>query len=120
MASQITNYQCPACTGPLKYAGDSGKLECEYCGSSFSVQEIEALFEEKDEAASQAMAEEMAQQAEEQLETEGEYDTSGDYWDLTAEGLRAYNCPSCVWCMAISGSTAVSIPSALPPCICIC
>lgn len=95
MASQITNYQCPACTGPLKYAGDSGKLECEYCGSSFSVQEIEALFEEKDEAASQAMAEEMAQEAEEKLEAEGEYDTSGDYWDLRAEGLRAYNCPSC-------------------------
>ena len=95
MASQITNYQCPACTGPLKYAGDSGKLECEYCGSTLTVEQTEGLFEEKDQAASQAMAEEMAQEAEEKLDSEGEYETSGDYWDFTAEGLRAYNCPSC-------------------------
>ena len=104
MASQITNYQCPACTGPLHYAGDSGRLECEYCGSSFSVQEIEALFEEKDEAAAQAMAEEMAETpaeesdeapVEDETDSEGEYETSGEYWDGEAEGLRAYNCPSC-------------------------
>lgn len=30
MPSQVTNYQCPACTGPLHFAGDSGKLECDY------------------------------------------------------------------------------------------
>ena len=47
MASQITNFQCPACTGPLHYEGSSGMLECEYCGSSFSVTEIEELYEDK-------------------------------------------------------------------------
>ena len=31
MAAQVTNYQCPACTGPLHYSGSSGMLECEYC-----------------------------------------------------------------------------------------
>ena len=29
MAEQITNYQCPACLGPLQYSAASGKLECE-------------------------------------------------------------------------------------------
>ena len=24
MATQVTNYQCPACTGPLHYVGESG------------------------------------------------------------------------------------------------
>ena len=43
MADQITNYKCPACTGPLHFAGASGKLECDYCGSSYSVEEIEAI-----------------------------------------------------------------------------
>lgn len=93
MASQITNYQCPACTGPLHYAGESGRLECEYCGSSFSVQEIEALFEEKEEAAVQAAAEEA--EAQNVTGSDGEYETSGEYWDAEGEGLKAYNCPSC-------------------------
>ena len=43
MADQVTNYQCPACTGPLHYAAASGKLECEYCGSAYDVAEIEKL-----------------------------------------------------------------------------
>ena len=45
MPSQVTNYQCPACTGPLHFAGDSGKLECDYCGSAYEVSEIEALYQ---------------------------------------------------------------------------
>ena len=48
MAEQITNYQCPACLGPLQYSATSSKLECEYCGSSFEVAEIEAQYKEKD------------------------------------------------------------------------
>ena len=47
MSTQITNFQCPACTGPLHFDGESGKLKCEYCGSLFSVKEIEALYGEK-------------------------------------------------------------------------
>ena len=43
MADQITNYKCPACTGPLHFVGASGKLECDYCGSSYSVEEFEAI-----------------------------------------------------------------------------
>ena len=96
MASQITNYQCPACTGPLHYDGQSGRLQCEYCESSFSVEEIEALYEEKEAAAIEATeaAEEEAREYEESQQTEGDYDT-GEYWDAEAEGLKAYNCPSC-------------------------
>ena len=40
MPTQVTNYQCPACTGPLHYSAKSGKLECDYCDSSFDVAEI--------------------------------------------------------------------------------
>lgn len=31
MASQVTNYKCPVCTGPLHFVGASGQLECDYC-----------------------------------------------------------------------------------------
>ena len=47
MATAINTYQCPACTGPLQYAAGSGKLECEYCGSSYEVAEMEALYAPK-------------------------------------------------------------------------
>ena len=87
MPVQITNYQCPACTGPLHFVGGSGKLECEYCGSSYSVQEIEALYAEKEAAAEAAGV--AAQTAEAQKEAE-EYS-----FQQGAEGLKVYSCPSC-------------------------
>ena len=96
MATQVTNYQCPACTGPLHYAGDSGKLECEYCGSAYDVAEIEKLYAGKEAAAETQAASAAAAQAaeaEELGEDQGEYAASGESWD--PEGMKAYSCPSC-------------------------
>ena len=88
MATEITNYQCPACTGPLHYSASSGKLACEYCDSSFEIAEIEALY-----AAQNAAAEE---NFEEPLSQETEWDSSEltDDWGDT-QNMRTYNCPSC-------------------------
>ena len=47
MATAINTYQCPACTGPLHFAAGSGKLECEYCGCSYEVAEVEAFYAKK-------------------------------------------------------------------------
>ena len=60
MATGITTYQCPACTAPLHFVGESGKLECDYCGKAYEVAEIEKLYSEKEAAsvAAQAKAEE--------------------------------------------------------------
>ena len=95
MATQVTNYQCPACTGPLHFAGASGKLECEYCGSAYDVAEIEALYADKEEKARAAS----------EKETEKAVSDAGDGWDAgsagsawsaeEAAGLRSYCCPSC-------------------------
>ena len=97
MATQITNYQCPACMGPLHFSSASGKLECEYYGSVFAPAEIEAMYAEQNasaQAASEAAAAQQAQQAQ-QADDDGAWDLSGagSAWD--GEGLRAYNCPSC-------------------------
>lgn len=83
LADQITNYQCPSCTGPMHFDPASGKLACDYCGSSFTVEEIEALY--RDRAAQAASAGENRAAAPE-----------GSPWsEAEAAGLRAYNCPSC-------------------------
>lgn len=91
MATQVTNYQCPACTGPLHYDGASGKLECEYCGSTYDVAEMEKRY-----AGKEAAAEAQAAAAEEAVgpeEDQGEYTANGEDWD--PEGMKAYSCPSC-------------------------
>lgn len=99
MPTQVTNYQCPACTGPLHFVGASGKLECEYCGASYEVAEIEALYAEKEEKAAAAQ-----QAAEEANAGQNPPSADGDAWDTSdfsedwgaeGDGMRAYSCPSC-------------------------
>ena len=68
MADQVTNYQCPACTGPLHFDGKTGKLKCDYCGSTYSVEEVEKLF-----AAKNASAAEAAKAAEQKAEKEAAF-----------------------------------------------
>ena len=54
MAENTTNYQCPACTGPLRFDSATGKLVCDYCGSTYEVKEVEALYADKQKASDTA------------------------------------------------------------------
>lgn len=74
MSTAVTNYQCPSCTGPMHFSASTGKLECEYCESSFTVEEIEAIYAAKVEKAEDSFP-----------EKEG--------W--TEDGLLQMVCPSC-------------------------
>ena len=88
MALQVTNYQCPACTGPLRFDNDAGKLLCDYCGSVFETEQIEELYADKDSAAQTAA----------ELDDISQWDISsaGGAWsEEEAANLRAYSCPSC-------------------------
>ena len=91
MAVQVTNYKCPACTAPLRFDGAAGKLKCDFCGSSYEVAEIEALYAEKDARAADAF-----EQAEQKAEEDDKWAAaSGSDWGADAERLRVYSCPSC-------------------------
>ncbi len=61
MASESVNYQCPNCMGPVHYVGESGMLECDYCGSSFTPQQIEEAYAAKQQAADAQAAAQVAQ-----------------------------------------------------------
>ena len=112
MPAQVTNYQCPGCTGPLHFVGASGKLECEYCGASYDVAEIEALYAEKEEraAAAQQAAEEKASKKKEASADGGDWDTSGfsDDWGEEGAHMKAYSCPSCGAELICDESTAAT------------
>lgn len=88
MASEITNYKCPACTGPLHFCGTSGKMQCDYCDSIFGVDEIEEMYaaaNEKAEAATEANKEKAANADEWEISNE----------QMAGEGMKSYSCPSC-------------------------
>lgn len=119
MPTQVTNYQCPACTGPLHYSAKSGKLECDYCGSSFDVAEIEALYARKEaEAAAAKQAADAKAEAAQAAKAEaaeaaaasGGWDASdlSRDWGAEADGLRVYSCPSCGAELICDQSTAAT------------
>ena len=119
MPTQVTKYQCPACTGPLHYSAKSGKLECDYCGSSFDVAEIEALYARKEaEAAAAKQAADAKAEAAQAAKAEaaeaaaasGGWDTSdlSRDWGAEADGLRVYSCPSCGAELICDQSTAAT------------
>ena len=112
MPTQVTNYQCPSCTGPLHFSGASGRLECEYCGASYDVAEIEALYAEKEKKAAEAQ-----RAAEEGGAGQGAPATDGGAWDTSdfcedwgaeGDGMRAYSCPSCGAELICEESTAAT------------
>ena len=84
MAENTTNYQCPACTGPLRFDSASGKLCCDYCGSTYDVAQVEALYGEK-----QAQADKAAEAAEKAA-------SSGPVWgEMETGNLSSRTCTSC-------------------------
>ncbi|MGL5439222.1 MAG: hypothetical protein ACRDA4_02390 [Filifactoraceae bacterium] len=85
MTNKVTNYQCPACTGPLAFKGETGKMECQYCGTTYEVDLIEKLYEDKIQVESNAGK-----------EPEWNFDKSEDEWtEEEIANMKAYNCPSC-------------------------
>lgn len=89
MSTRITEYKCPACTAPLRFGESSGKLECEYCGGSFDLSEIETLYAGQMEDAQPV--------PDGTREEETVWDTSemSNDWGPDAAGMRVYSCPSC-------------------------
>ena len=81
MSEKITNYVCPACMGSVHFAAEAGNIECDYCGSVYSVEEMEALMADQN-----AAAEEAAKKVD-------EWEVIQQEW--IGEGMKAYTCPAC-------------------------
>ena len=84
MPDQVTNYQCPACGGPLHFDTQAQKLVCDYCGSQYTNEEINEYYAEHN-AAAVSIGAETAQDVADVLQWSEE----------EREKLRAYSCPSC-------------------------
>ena len=115
MGKEVTNYQCPSCTAPLHYGEKSGQLECDYCGCTYDVAEIESLYAEKE-----AEAAEVQTEAEESQESVWDTDSAGGDWGEEAAQMRVYSCPSCgaqLFCDETTAATSCPYcgnPSVIP------
>ena len=78
---EVLNYKCPNCSAGLKFDSKTQKMACEYCGSSYSVEELEQIAQEG-----------------EPLEEEDEK----EHWEGFSpeefgaeDGMAVWTCPSC-------------------------
>ena len=43
------NYKCPNCSAGLTFDSKSQKMKCEYCGSTYSLDELDKIAEQEEE-----------------------------------------------------------------------
>ena len=75
------NYQCPACGGPLHFVGATGKLQCDYCGSSYEIEQIDSKYGKAGAGAPK--------------DGSTQKNSSSDTTTQEYSNLFEYNCPSC-------------------------
>lgn len=82
----IVEYKCPSCGADLQFSPKTQNLECEYCGSSFTVEEIKNIYSKQEESAKTETAQE----------------------ESFEEDTKLYSCSSCgAEIMADSNQTAL-------------
>lgn len=91
MASEVSNYKCPACTGPLRFDAASGKLVCDYCDSVYELSYIEGLVRKSDGEKAAGRGSPLPGDAED----DWEQSELIPEWGEDAENLTAFSCPSC-------------------------
>ena len=96
--------------------GESGKLECEYCGSNFEAAEIEVLYADKGEKAAAAMqAAEEGEAGRRAADYDSDWDTSGLSGDWGAE-----NDNSCIAYLSAAQPLASAYRSSCKECRLLC
>jgi DNA-directed RNA polymerase subunit RPC12/RpoP len=84
-------------------------LQCDYCGSKYTVQEIEKLFQDKLDEAEQASAHATAAAQSVSAADAEAAEACGDAnWDAEQEGMKLYNCPSCGAQLICDATTAAT------------
>ena len=88
MAEQsVLAYTCPECGGSMLFNPKEGKLQCEYCDSLFTNEEVEKYFAEKE----QKIADK----------------DQNKEWGEDEDSMRGYNCSSCGAELMADENTAV-------------
>ncbi len=77
----VLSFKCPCCVAPLEFNGDQGQMTCEYCGSTFTMEQV------KEAQQADALEGENSEMTWSSSEPEMIRDESGK--------VTGYECPSC-------------------------
>ncbi len=80
-------YSCPECGGSMVFNPGEGKLQCEYCDSLFTREEVEKYFAEKEQKINDR--------------------EEGKEWGEDEQNMKGYNCSSCGAEIIADNNTAV-------------
>lgn len=107
MADQnVLNYKCPNCSAGLTFDSKTQKMTCQYCGSSYSIDELEeklgkyagGQFSDEGDGADAEPASQASGQTETSKSSSESWGTSEDLNGWTEEEKNqtlTWNCPSC-------------------------
>ncbi len=117
----VESYKCPNCDGGLTFSPEKQKLVCEYCGSAFTKEELEARLGEQADAPADSWEEmESRISGEQPPEQEAAAPESSAAEPGTAqteqtpeddgyeEHMAAYTCPSCGAEVIVDDTTAAT------------
>lgn len=96
--------KCPNCDGPIKYSSDTRQFGCEYCGSSFTQEQL-AEFDAKLRAAEAARA--AQEQAEPSVQKQAEPQWSQES-GTDLDEMNVYSCRQCGAEIVTDPTTAAS------------
>ena len=100
-------YKCPNCYGALKYNAALDKMECEYCGSIFTMDEINQLYAHMEEKTSQYTDGQIKAQSQVNRENQNPDLNAANKNQDTIEkeklNVNIYRCSSCGAELAVNG-----------------
>lgn len=96
----IVEYKCPNCTADLKFQPSTQRLSCEYCGGSFTIEEIKKIFAKTESS--------LDNEPQSESESKKSYSDEQPQSDDFSENTKLYHCASCgAEIMATSQQTAL-------------
>ena len=93
MTTQGNTYPCPNCGGSLSFDPASQKLQCKYCNSTYTQEEVQKIFAEQEGAKDQPIS----------------FSDTQDYSESEISSMHAYSCTSCGAEVYADENTAVTI-----------
>ena len=106
-------YKCPNCYGALKYNAALDKMECEYCGSIFTMDEINQLYAHMEEKTSQYTDGQIKAQSQVNRENQNPDLNAANKNQDTIEkeklNVNIYRCSSCGAELAVNGVESSSV-----------
>jgi len=89
------SYKCPNCSAPLTYRPELEKLKCDYCGSDFTIEEIDQFIKDNPDKNIREEIDEDGHDHSHVHEDDESHDHDLEEADEYIDSMKGYNCQNC-------------------------